>query len=507
MANTSSNKQIKLGAIISYIAIAFNIISGLIYTPWMVEQIGRADYGLYTLVTSVISYFTLDFGFGGAISKFIAQYRAEKKEEEIGKLLGLIYKFYLAIDVFILIALTVVFFFIENIFVSLTPLEIEKFKTIFVISGMFTLVSFPCTTFNGILIAHEKFIQMKICDLLTKVLIVVFMVISLFMGYGLYALVLVNTFVHLLINLIKFMIVKNSLNSKIDFRFFDKKMLKTVTSFSIWITVISIAQRFLFNITPSILGITSGTIAISIFAVGSTIEGYTWTFANALNSLFLPKVSRMVADNASREEVTDLMIRVGRIQLIIVGAILSIFIAMGQEFVVLWMGEGFRASYPVAVLIILPCIITLTLDIARTLLMVENKVRYRAIWYTVAAIVSVIISFILSPKLGALGAAIGIFMASLTGHIFGMNWVYSKKLNLNMTRFYKSCHLKALPIFIVTIILGIIIQKLFPLNSLLMFIIKAGVLGVIYLLQMWFFYMNKGEKSLITDTLKKLLRK
>ena len=507
MKNLSSNKQIKLGAIISYIAIAFNIISGLIYTPWMVSQIGRADYGLYTLVTSVISYFTLDFGFGGAISKFIAQYRAEKKEEQIGKLLGLVYKFYLAIDIFILIALTVVFLFIENIFVSLTPLEIEKFKTIFVISGMFTLVSFPCTTFNGIMIAYEKFIQMKVCDLLSKLLIVLFMIISLLMGYGLYALVIVNTAVHLLINIIKLSIVKKNVNQKIDFKFFDKKMLKTVTSFSIWVTVMSIAHRFLFNITPSILGITSGAIAISVFAVGSTIEGYTYTFANALNSLFLSKVSKMVADNASKEEVTNLMIKVGRIQLIIVGAILSIFIAMGQEFVVLWMGEGFKDSYLVAVFVILPCIITLTLDIARTLLMVENKVCYRAVFYVIAAAISVVVSLLLSPKLGALGAAIGIFLASLAGHIICMNWVYSKKLKLNMTRFYKNCHLKALPIFIVTILLGFIIQKVFPVNSLVLFIVKAGILGIIYIAQMWLFYMNKSEKELITGTFKKILRR
>ena len=42
--------QIKQGAIISYIAIFFNIAAGLIYTPWMVGQIGVSDYGLYALI-------------------------------------------------------------------------------------------------------------------------------------------------------------------------------------------------------------------------------------------------------------------------------------------------------------------------------------------------------------------------------------------------------------------------------------------------------------------------
>ena len=89
------DKQIKMGAIISYLSIIFNIITGLIYTPWMVNKIGRADYGLYTLATSVVAYFSIDFGFGGAISKFIAQFRAEEREGEINRLLSVVYKLFI----------------------------------------------------------------------------------------------------------------------------------------------------------------------------------------------------------------------------------------------------------------------------------------------------------------------------------------------------------------------------------------------------------------------------
>ena len=38
--------QLKVGALLSYIALAINIIVGLLYTPWMINSIGKADYGL-----------------------------------------------------------------------------------------------------------------------------------------------------------------------------------------------------------------------------------------------------------------------------------------------------------------------------------------------------------------------------------------------------------------------------------------------------------------------------
>lgn len=49
--------EIKKGALVSYVAVAFNAIAGLLYTPWMISCIGSDDYGLYTLALSVINFF------------------------------------------------------------------------------------------------------------------------------------------------------------------------------------------------------------------------------------------------------------------------------------------------------------------------------------------------------------------------------------------------------------------------------------------------------------------
>ena len=43
-----SNTQLKIGAILSYLAIVINIVSALIYSPWMLSKIGSGDYGLYS---------------------------------------------------------------------------------------------------------------------------------------------------------------------------------------------------------------------------------------------------------------------------------------------------------------------------------------------------------------------------------------------------------------------------------------------------------------------------
>ena len=109
MANSS--KQIKIGAIISYISIVVNIVAGLLYTPWMIDKIGESDYGLYTLANSLITLFLIDFGLSAAVSRYLATYRAEGKEEAANRFLGAVYKLYLIIDSVIFLLLIILFFF------------------------------------------------------------------------------------------------------------------------------------------------------------------------------------------------------------------------------------------------------------------------------------------------------------------------------------------------------------------------------------------------------------
>lgn len=498
-----SNKQIKAGAIISYTAIFFNIAAGLLYTPWMVRQIGVSDYGLYSLIGAFLSYFLIDFGLGSAIARFIAKFRAEGKENEVNNLLGITTRIYLIIDLVVLLVLLVVFFFLSNIFKELTPLEIEKLQIIYVIAGFFSLISFPFTPVNGALIAYERFVVLKLSDMVQKIFVILLMVLALLMGYGLFALVLVNGVVGFGVKLFNFLYLKQKTNIRINISFFDKSLAKELLSFSSWVFVIGIAQRLLLTIVPTILGIFSGSTQIAIFAIAMTLEGYTWTFAQALNGLFLPKVTRMISGGENRHEVSNLMIRVGRIQLLVIGLIITGIIVLGKPFIQLWMGVDFLPSYYIVLFLVIPGIISLTQDVAYDLLTVVNKIKYRAILFIFASLLSVIIGIILSPRLGALGSAIGVGIAILLCHVIGMNFVYSKVLKLEIGRFFRSVHLKIIWPLVVAGGLCVLGQQFYQINSWLSFVVSGSAFVFIYVLLVWNLVMNTEEKGLVISVVNK----
>ena len=82
--------QIKAGAAISYLALFLNIAIGLLYTPWMIRSIGKADYGLYTLAMSVIQLFVFDFGLGSAVTRYISKFLAEGRQDKVDQLLSVV---------------------------------------------------------------------------------------------------------------------------------------------------------------------------------------------------------------------------------------------------------------------------------------------------------------------------------------------------------------------------------------------------------------------------------
>ena len=103
-----NNSQIKSGAIISYAGIIISTVASLLYTPWMKNQIGDANYGLYTLVGSLVAIFLMDFGLSTSVTRFISKYRAENNEIQINNVMGYVFKLYIAIDVVISIVLIIV---------------------------------------------------------------------------------------------------------------------------------------------------------------------------------------------------------------------------------------------------------------------------------------------------------------------------------------------------------------------------------------------------------------
>lgn len=499
----NSRSEVKYGALLSYFTIGFYIVAGLFYTPYLISKLGLSDYGLFSLSLSIIGYFSMDFGVGAALTRFIARFRAEQREDEVKNLLGLTAKLYLLMDSVIFIALCVLYIFSGEIFDNLTVQEYERFKLVLLITSLFVIFSFPMMPLNGIFIAYEKMVVLQIFELLGKFFSVTFLVLALWLGYGLFGVVIVSSAVTLSVQIAKALYLKYRLGLSLNLRFHDKSMLKSIASFSMWATVATIADKFFFAVIPIFLAALSGTTQVAVFAIIATVEGYVLTIARAMNGLFLPKVMKMVVDNNSSRQITDLLIKVGRVQLYIIGYVIIFLFIFGREFFNLWVGEDFEMSYYGMVIVLLPCLFHLTMGVAEELIYAKDKVKYRAMIYVTGSLTSVGLILLLAPRLGAIGASIAVGVAFLVAYNIVADIIYNKVFKIEIMRFFKECHMKILPLFIVIMILGSLLQFYFPSDNYYGLIVKVISLSIIYVIIMWIFSFNSGEKELILSFFKK----
>lgn len=292
--NSKLNRKIFFSGLISYITIAVTIVTGVFYTPLLVNNIGSSEFALFSLATTFISFFIVDFGVSAAVTRFISVYLAEGKKDKINGFIGIVLKIFLLIDLLICLALIIGYFFIDKLFIQLTPIEIEKFKIVYLIISSYSIISFPFMPVNGILTAYEEFVSLKTIDLIQKLFTFVLLIIVVLTTKNLFYIVFINSFTNLFNIFFKIVIIKKKIGIEIDIKYKDKTVFKDLLSFSIWSTIILFSQRLILNLAPTILAMFSGTNEITLFSIGSSIEGYFWLFSNALNSLFLPSVSRII---------------------------------------------------------------------------------------------------------------------------------------------------------------------------------------------------------------------
>lgn len=498
-----SNSQIKLSIVIAYFSIFVNIITGLLYTPWMISSLGRENFGLYTLASSVIAFFMFDFGLSSAITRFMSKYIAEGQEEKANNCLGLVYRLYFVIDIFFFVVLLSVFLFIPDIYQKLTPDEIEKFRVVYVIAAIYSVIAFPFIPLNGILSANEKFVPLQIAELSQKIIMVSLMSICLFLGMGLYALVLVNAFAGLITILLKICAIRRYTESVANLKYRNRVELRELLSFSGWSTVISLSQRFVLTIAPTFLGILSGSAAIAIFGISMTIEGYAYTFSSVIGSPFLPKVTKITIGNP--EGLMPLMIKVGRIQYVAVAAIFIGYVCLGYQFILLWVGESFKSSYLCATILILPSFFSTPETIADQAIFAKNLVKYQAYSYIITSVLNLLLMYIFVKNWGALGAAVSICISYLIRWLC-LNIIYYRKLNIDIAFFYKETLLKLSPAFVGIVAFSYAFNQVLLGHSWMLFIVKVSLFAIVYA-SLIYCVMNSYEREMVLKPLRRFLNR
>lgn len=499
--------QKKVGVLLSYVNLAISIIIPFFYTPIMLAILGQSEYGLYSLSNSVISYLSLlQFGMGSAVIRYIAKYRATDEKEKANQITGLFTIIYIFFAVLVL--------FVGCIFTLLSPVifsdglseaEISKMKMLIIIMSLSTAFSFISVVFSSIINAYEKFIFKKTTDIILTILAPLFNLLVLFLGYESVGIATVSLIFQIVVLPIYMWYVAKRLGIKMKFVKPEKAFLLELFSFSIFMFLSSIADLLFWSTDNVLIGAMIGSTAVAVYNVGGVFTNLMRNLTSAINDVFVPKVTMMVAVDKSNTELSELMIRVGRLQYLMVSLLASGFIVFGQVFIHYWSGDVYVDAYWVSLVTFLPSAIPILQNIAFGVIVAQHKHKFRCCIYFGIAILNAISTFFIIPYFGYIGAAICSGVSYIIGHGIILNIYYKSVIRLDIFGFWMNILKMSFIPVIITVIGYWIVNILIPWNIILMLVEGIGFV-LVFILLTWFFTMNEYEKDIFKGLLNSVIR-
>lgn len=490
--------ELKAGVILSYINLGITSIIPFFYTPIMLKILGQSEYGLYSLSNSVISYLTmLNFGMGSAVMRYVTKARVEGKQEIVNKTVGLFTIIYGILAIIVLIVGGGLISVADNFFAQgLTIKEIQKLRILMAIMALSTAISFPASIYSSIAVAYEKYIFKRLLDILATIAAPILNLIVLWNGKGSIGMATVGLFLQIIMVPIFIYYCLKKLNIKPSFHELSFLLVKEIWGFSAFIFLSMIVDMLYWSTDKVLIGGMIGTVAVAIYNVGGVFTAMLQNMVSAISNVFTPRITMMVVKKSNEKELSELLIRIGRIQYLLISFVLSGYIVFGKLFIHFWSGDNYLDAYYIALLTMIPLTIPLIQSVAYNILLAQKKHKFRAIIYTIIAIINVVTTWCVIPYYGIIGAAVCTSVAFTIGNGIIMNIYYYKVIRLDIPRFWRNIGKMSIVPIIFILVGNYLVNYLWKIDTIINFLVGICVYSILFLIATWSVTINKYEKGL-----------
>ncbi len=503
--------EIKAGIVLKYVAIVLRLATTFFLTPFIISSLGVEEYGIFMLSHSIIAWLTIsDLGLGATVYKYVTTYRAKGEIEKQAHFLGQSIILYCLIALITLFAGLFCFFNLEALFPKLNASQLETLEILALLTLGNLILAIPMRPIGCIPSAYQKFVIPGFVGLCCSLLNTGLTISLLLLGFKAIALTILAVLMSILNLSWELYYTLSTLKTRVVFRKPDWSLYQELFKFSIWVFLIQIMDLLYWKAGSPILAHTCGAVAVSIYALGVSFPNYFMTASLAISNVLAPKLMSMVALDASKEELTKVMIQAGRLQTFILSIILLGFAFIGEDFLRLWVGKSFGEDvftvWLGAIMVIVPFAIHLTQNTGMAILQALNIHRGRAIILFYSSLVCVVLGYVLSIYLGPIGMFAGTSISLIFGQVIMDNLYYKNKAGLLIGSFFRHTYQPLLLPVSLLVAVGFFLSNFWQIEKWEDLLISAGAYSIVLIATMFILYLNKAERAMFIAPIKRLLR-
>ncbi|MGE5611973.1 MAG: lipopolysaccharide biosynthesis protein [Bacillota bacterium] len=349
----STTRIIARNVIWNWGALAANLLAGFIVAPFLVHHLGETGYGLWILIASLIEYFgLLDIGIRGAMGRQIAFYHAKHDRQGLNETLNTALAILCAGGGVALLGTLGVILVFFRIF-EVPPDQVANVRTALLLIGVTLVLWLPLSLFDAVLWAYQRFDLINAVGIVSAVVRVATTFYFIGRGYGLVALSIINlltlAFPQALKGVLAFW---HDRQLRLGTRYLSRNALRALFGIGFWNCLLTLATICNRQVGSVIIGARLAVDLVTPFSVAIRLIGYGREFLVAGTGVLTPLVIKYHAGEQLRQQ-KQLYLEGSKYCLIQAIFFTAVFIVLGRQIIVLWMGEALEPAYPLLLILTL----------------------------------------------------------------------------------------------------------------------------------------------------------
>jgi O-antigen/teichoic acid export membrane protein len=390
-----------------YLAIVVDGLIGLFLLPFNVAHLGKSAYGLWALTASITFYFSvLDLGYGGALVKFVAQYRAWRDRQALNEILSTMFVLFTAIGLATFVVTLGIAWQFGRLF-KVDSSQVAAGRDLLLLTGAFIAIRFAVSIYGAVVYGFQRFYLNSGVAIATSLVVAVVNVLVLRSGSGLVPLVAATTAVRVLA-LAGFTWTAYHVYPGLQVRpgLFRRARLREVTGFSVYILVLDWSAKLNYSADALVIGATIGTAPVAIWTVAQRLAEVSQKLTNQLNDALFPIV--VDSDAVQRQERLRMILVQGtRLSLALATPVCVGLSLVADAVIHAWVGPAFGAS--IVITRILLAVVLMRVATASATMILKGAGHHRLLAFANAttAVLNVLLSVALVRSMGLVGVALG----------------------------------------------------------------------------------------------------
>lgn len=434
--------------------LVFGLLS-FILTPILIHGLGQFYFGLWMLVSSVISYYgLLDMGLRMTTQRYVARFHGSNDRQALDETFTTTLGLTLAVSLLLLILAGGLVFVLPQFF-KLHGADAATFRALILITALDVAVSLPQRLLTTYLCGFQRFDLYNLVGIAFQVARTILIVIVLRAGFGVMGVALAQLGLGITaVPCVSALVRRVDPGLHVHWRRFSLARAREVVNFSFYIFLNTTGEQLRSYTDSLVIGRILGVVMVAPFTVAARLLEYFKQLMTGVIGPLMPAISSLDAQGRDGE-VRSLFLRASRVTGLLSVFVSGLLLFNGKDVLRFWVGENFVGSYSLLAILVVGYLVSMAQAPSTVLLIARGAHKPMGWWNIAEGVANLVLSIYWARRYGLAGVALGTTVPMLATKLLIQPWYVLRVMRMSLWEYASGALLRPA---IVAVMLGFAYQ-------------------------------------------------